>query len=271
MQGATALIGVGNIGSALVRGLIQSRKATGQQIVVFDIDRAKCQSLEKDFQITIASAIGDAIRPDTEILVLAVKPQIMRPVLDEVAARIQNRPLVVSVAAGISTNFILGRLHPKARVIRAMPTAAALIGKSITALCRAGGAGDDDLERAAEIFNAIGRTVMVEERLMNAVTALSASGLGYIFVIMEALTDAGVGMGLDRATSRELTIWTMLGAAALAAETNTPFGELKERITTPGGTTMAGLQVLERAGLRGMLIDAVEAATKRAEELQTHA
>jgi pyrroline-5-carboxylate reductase len=264
-----ALIGAGNMGTALVKGLVDSGEVSGPAITVFDIDQSKCLYLSRRFQTVAAAAPAQAVQPDVSMIVLAVKPQIVGPVLDQVAPRIKDRPLLVSIAAGVSTEFILSRLQPGARVIRAMPNAAATVGMSATALCKAGAADDADLGAAAKVFAAFGTTVVVEEKAMNAVTALSGSGPGYLFVILEGLADGGVRMGLDRATARSLAVQTMLGAAAMAAQQDTPFSELKDRITSPGGTTIAGLQALERAGIRGILMDAVEAATRRGDELQS--
>jgi pyrroline-5-carboxylate reductase len=263
-----AVIGAGNMGSALVRGWIRSGLIGPEALVAFDIDGEKTLALKRELGTSSAASALDAIVPETDVMVLAVKPQDMGEVLDEVSERIQDNPLVVSIAAGISTEFILSHLHPMARVIRAMPNAGAMVGQSATALCKAGGADAGDLQKALELFNVLGKAVAVEEKMMNAVTALSGSGPGYLFVIMEALTDGGVRMGLSRATARELTIQTVLGAAVIASQQTVAFSELKDRITSPGGTTIAGLQVIERAGVRGTLIDAVEAATRRGEELQ---
>jgi pyrroline-5-carboxylate reductase len=149
-----------------------------------------------------------------------------------------------------------------------MPNAAAMVSAGATAVCKAGTADDKDLAAAVDLFNAVGSAVMVDEKMMNVVTALSGSGPGYLFIIMEALTDGAVLMGLDRPTARVLAVQTVLGAATMAASGNITFSELKDRITSPGGTTIAGLQVLESGGLRGLIMGAIEAATFRAEELQ---
>lgn len=260
-------IGAGNMGAALVRGLVGSGKTDASAISVFDVDDAKVLSLEKELGIRRAERIQGVVGPDADVLVLAVKPQIMGTVLDAVAEGIRDDLVVLSIAAGISTSFILSHLKRPARVIRAMPNAAAMVGMSATALCKAGTADDSDMDKALEIFSAVGTAVAVDEKLINPVTALASSGLAYIFVIMEALTDAGVRMGMDRPTARNLTVQTLMGAAAMAASGDPAFSELKDRITSPGGTTIVGLQVLERAGLRGTLMDVVEAATRRAEEL----
>jgi pyrroline-5-carboxylate reductase len=263
------LIGAGNMGTALVRGLIASGRATGEELVVFDIDEKVTGRLEEEFDVTAASSAGDTVRTETETLVLAVKPQIMGSVLEEISDRVGDRPLVVTIAAGVPCAFYLSRLPEGVRLIRAMPNAAAMVGHAATALCKAGAANDEDLRSAVGLFSAFGTAVVVQEKMMNAATALSGSGPGYLFPILEGLVDGGVLMGLDRATARELAVQTMLGAAAMAAEEDASFSELKDRITSPGGTTIAGLRVMERAGLRGILMDTIKAATERADELQS--
>jgi len=263
-----AIIGTGNMGAALVRGLVQSGQCTGNRLVVFDADETKKRQLASEFGVEAASSAKDAVAADTDIVVLAVKPQLIGTVVDEIADFVRERPLVVSIAAGVSTEFILSKLPPAARVVRAMPNAAAMVGRSATVLCGAGAADDIDIQVALELFRAFGTARVVDEKMINVVTALASSGLAYLFVMMEALTDGGVLMGLDRPTARELVVQTFEGAAEMAAREQLSFGELKERITSPAGTTITGLQVMERAGLRGVLMDAIQAATHRGEELQ---
>lgn len=264
-----AVIGTGNMGAALVHGLVASQKTSAEQIRVFDVDTTRTESLKEHLGIDVASSPATAVESDTDVLILAVKPNLVGPVLESLATAIHERLIVISIAAGIPTDFILDRIGKPARVIRAMPNAAAMTGQSATALCKAGVADDNDLQTAVELFKAVGSAVVVDEKLMNAVTALASSGLAYFFVIMEALADAAVRVGMDRPTARQLTVQTTLGAAAMAYS-GAAFSDLKDRITSPGGTTIAALQVLERAGIRGIIMDAVEAATRRGEELAPH-
>ncbi|MBI4964508.1 MAG: pyrroline-5-carboxylate reductase [Desulfomonile tiedjei] len=261
-----SFIGAGNMGSALIRGLVRSKQAAANMISVFDADSVKSQSLEKELGIRAVASLEDTLAPDTSMLLLAVKPQTIGEVVRSVADKIHDKLVVISIAAGIPTSFILSCLNKPARVIRAMPNAAAMAGRSATALCKAGIADEADLEMALGLFRAVGAAVALEEKMMNVVTALSSSGLAYLFVIMEALTDAAVRMGMDRPTARQLSVETVMGAATMA-EGTVPFSELKDRITSPGGTTMAALHVIERGGLRGIIMDAVEAATRRGDEL----
>ncbi len=263
-----AVIGVGNMGSALIRGLVNSSITKAERINVFDVDRERADGLAKELGVQCASDLDDAVNDSVDVVVLAVKPQVMDAVLDQIASKITDEQLVISLAAGVPTRFILSRLRKPARVIRSMPNAAAMVGQSATALCRAGTADDEDLQVAMDIFSAVGVAVRVDEKMMNLVTGLSGSGPAYILAIMEGLTDAGVLLGLDRPTARKLTVQTVLGAATMAASENVHLGELKDRITSPGGTTIAGLHVLERSGLGGILMDAVAAATRRGDELE---
>jgi len=262
------VIGAGNIGSALARGLIESKKVMPEMLSVFDVDPDRGPALQQELNIQSVADISETIQPDTDIVILAVKPQTIEDVVLCIADKVHDTLVIISVAAGISTGFILSRLNFPARIIRAMPNAAAMVGASATALCKAGSADDSDLQNALDLFSAIGLAVPVEEKMMNVVTALSGSGPGYLFPIMEALTDGAVLMGLDRPTARALAAHTFIGTGVMALSGNEGFSDLKARITSPAGTTIAGLQVMERAGLRGILMDAVQAATRRAEELE---
>jgi len=255
------------MGSALVRGLVQSGSISPASIKVFDVDRAKILSIHKDYGVQPIDRIEDSVSDAETVLILAVKPQVIGTVLDTLGHALHNGVLVISIAAGTSTGFILTRLGKSIRVVRAMPNAAATLGRSVTALCKAGIASDEDLDLASSLFSAIGHVVRVEESLMNAVTALASSGLGYLFVIMEALADAGVLVGMDRKTAREFTVHMVHGAAVMASSSDAPFSALKDMITSPAGTTIAGLRVLEREGLRGILMDAVAEANRRAAEM----
>ncbi len=260
-------IGTGNMGSALIKGLLQSRSVSPNMVRVYDVDRAKALSIHQDFGVHAVETVDETLSDAETVLILAVKPQVVGSVLDSINNKLHEGVLLVSIAAGISTGFILTRLRKTIRLVRAMPNAAAVIGRSVTALCKGGAASDEDLDTASSIFAAIGHVVKVDESLMNPVTALASSGLGYLFLIMEALTDAGVLAGMDRKAAREFTVHMVLGAAGMASSSDTPFSVLKDMITSPAGTTIAGLRVLERKGLRGILMDAVAAANERAAQM----
>lgn len=265
--GNISIIGAGNMGTALVEGLIRGGDWQAESLVVYDTVPAKSESLKRDLKISVAETIEEAVTPDTSAVILAVKPKDIGGVLEKIAPRVHAKLLVISIAAGLTTVSILARLGEQARVIRAMPNSGATEGESATALCRGGAADDEDVQYAIKIFSAVGLVREVDEKLMNVVTALSGSGPGYLFVIMEALMDGAVLLGLDQATARALAIQTVKGAAAVAAGSDAGFSDLKYRVTSPGGTTIAGLNVIERQGLRGILMDAIVAANQRGEEL----
>ena len=202
-----------------------------------------------------------------DIVILAVKPQDMGTVLSELSPVIDNKKVVISIAAGITTGFIEGHLREGVRVIRAMPNTPALIGEGAAALACGKKGSEKDREMAGLIFSALGITVFVKEELMDAVTGLSGSGPAYGFVIIEALTDAGVRMGLSRDISLKLAAQTILGAAKLCLKGDKHPAELKDMVTSPGGTTIAGLKALEEGKIRATLMAAVEAAALRSKEL----
>jgi pyrroline-5-carboxylate reductase len=215
----------------------------------------------------IVATTDNRVPAAAEIVVLSVKPQILSRVLDEIAAAISPESLVISIAAGIPVAAIQSRLAGGTRVIRAMPNTPALVDAAATAIAGGEHARASDLEDAKRIFDAIGLTVILDESQMDAVTGLSGSGPAYVFLILEALSDAGVKVGLSRRTAQLLAAQTVLGSAKLLLETNEHPGRLKDMVTSPGGTAITGLHTLEHGGVRTTLMNAVEAATRRSREL----
>jgi len=201
------------------------------------------------------------------IVVLSVKPQILSRVLDEIGDSIRSESLVISIAAGVPVAAIQAKLRTGTRVVRAMPNTPALVDAGATAIAGGEHAKESDLEDAKKIFDAVGLTVVLDETLLDAVTGLSGSGPAYVFLILEALSDAGVKVGLSRRTSQLLAAQTLLGSAKLLLETNEHPGKLKDMVTSPGGTAITGLHTLEHGGVRTTLMNAVEAATRRSREL----
>jgi pyrroline-5-carboxylate reductase len=250
--------------------MIRSGKTHGESVILFDIDTDKTKQMADTFRCRVAQDETEVLTAGPNLVVLAVKPQILGRVLDRIAPHVTANHVMISIAAGISTEFILSRLPAEARVVRAMPNAAALIGESATALCLGGAATEADAEIAIDLFRAFGHAVRVDEKMMNVVTALAGSGPAYVFVVLEALVDGAVNMGLDRPTARRLAVQTMIGAARIAeAEPGVSLGTFKDRITSPGGTTIAGLQAIEQRAVRGALMEAIERATQRGAELQS--
>lgn len=261
-----AVIGGGKMGSVIVKGIVTNQLTSPDKVIVADKVPACREGLRKTYGVGVTEDNTNAIK-GVEVIILAVKPQDMGTLLRELSQAIDKKKLVISIAAGITAGFIENLLSEGVRVIRVMPNTPALIGEGATALARGKKATEKDLELASFIFGACGLTVTVKEELMDAVTGLSGSGPAYGFVIIEALADAGVLMGLSRDIALKLAAQTMLGAAKLCLQGDKHPAELKDMVTSPGGTTIAGLQALEEGGLRATLMAAVEAATRRSQEL----
>lgn len=256
-------LGAGNMANAIIRGLVR----TGTSRISGTVKRAeKKLELESAHGITVGFDNVAAAR-DAEVVVLAVKPQGFDKLLKEIAPSIDRTKLVISIAAGVPIAAIERRLGAGARIVRAMPNTPCLVGKGATALAPGEHATPEDLTLATALFDSVGITTVLDESLLDAVTGLSGSGPAYIFLIIEALSDAGVKVGLSRHIALKLAAQTVLGSAALLLETGQHPGQLKDQVTSPGGTAIAGLHTLEAGGLRTTLIDAVEAATTRARQL----
>jgi pyrroline-5-carboxylate reductase len=260
-------IGAGNMGEALVSGLVQSGSARPENIICTDVREERLEELRARYGVKTSADNLEAVRA-SEIVIYAVKPQLMAEVLKETADLLDMSKLVVSIAAGVPLRAIESLLQKELRLIRVMPNIAASVKESATALSAGRHARREDVELAMSIFNSVGKTVFLRENyLMDAITGLSGSGPAYIFIIVDALADAGVKMGLARKDAQYLAAQTVMGAAKMLMETGEHPGQLKDRVTSPGGTAIAGIHTLEKGGLRTTLINAVEAATLRSKEL----
>lgn len=263
-------LGTGNMAEALIKGLIAAGVVEPRQIYGSDPRRERCDELAARFGIHMTANNAEVVRA-AEIVVLSVKPQILPKVLDEIAPHLRPSALVISIAAGVPVSAIEPRLPEGTRVVRTMPNTPALVGAGATAIAAGQHAKDDDVEATRRIFDAVGMTVVLDESQLDAVTGLSGSGPAYVFLIIEALSDAGVKVGLSRYNAQALAAQTLLGSAKLLIETKEHPGRLKDMVTSPGGTAIAGLHTLEAGGLRTTLINAVEAATHRSRELGAQA
>ena len=259
-------LGAGNMGEALIKGLCAARVVDARAIHATDVRDERLRELAKQYGITVAASNTALVR-DTDVIVLAVKPQIMDPVLREVAPAVSREKLLISIAAGVSTARLFAALGKPARLIRVMPNTPALVLEGITAIARAEHLEPGDLDVASAIFKAVGRVVVLDETALDAVTGLSGSGPAYVALVVEALADGGVNVGLDRATALALATQTVIGAAMLLRETGMHPGALKDMVSSPGGTTIAGISALEEGGIRTTFIRAVERATLRSREL----
>lgn len=265
MTRTIGFIGAGNMAEAMIRGLLRGNDFAPAQISASGPREERVRELREKYGIEATTDNGVPAR--AEIVVLSVKPQIMARVLAEVGETISSDALVISIAAGVPVKTIQARVPSGTRVIRAMPNTPALVDAAATAIAGGEHARESDLADAKRIFDAIGLTVILEESQMDAVTGLSGSGPAYVFLILEALSDAGVKVGLSRRTSQLLAAQTVLGSAKLLLETNEHPGRLKDMVTSPGGTAITGLHTLENGGVRTTLMNAVEAATRRSREL----
>ena len=263
---SVGFVGAGNMGEALIKGLLAANLVPAEAIHATDVRLERLKELNRQYGIQISSDNAELIR-DADIVILAVKPQVMDAVLTEIAPAVTRRKLLISIAAGVSTAKMRAVLRKDARLIRVMPNTPALVLEGVTAVAKAEGLEADDLETAGEIFSAVGRVVVLGEELMDAVTGLSGSGPAYIAVVIESLADGGVRMGLDRITAMTLATQTVLGAAALLRETGLHPGAVKDMVCSPGGTSIAGIAALEEGGIRTTFIKAVERATQRSREL----
>ncbi|MBI4530885.1 MAG: pyrroline-5-carboxylate reductase [Candidatus Latescibacteria bacterium] len=261
-----AVIGTGNMGSALIEGLLASGAAQAFNIVAFDVDEERLTTLAAKCGIRIGHDNASTVH-EADIVLLAVKPQMMNTVLDEIVPVMTLDKIVISIAAGVKIAAIEERLRRPIPVLRVMPNILATVRSAVSALCPGRHASREHLTLAREVMEAVGTTVDVEEKQMDAVTGLSGSGPAYVFVMIDALADGGVKMGLTKDVALKLATQTVLGAAKMVVETGKHPMVLKDAVTSPGGTTIAGLHVMEREGVRNALISAVEAATKRSEEL----
>lgn len=260
------LIGGGNMGRSLLRGILKAKLTPAGNVTVIDTHEARLRELESEFGVPVSADPLPAVS-EAEIVILAIKPYTLNAVLDRIRDSMTPRQLVLSILAGVEAAYIRDRLGKDNPVIRCMPNIAATVDSAASAISSCPPAGDEHLDLAEAIFGAVGEVVRVEERLMDAVTGLSGSGPAYIYMVIEALCDGGVKMGLPRDVALKLAIQTVLGAARLVKETGEHPATLKDRVTTPGGTTIAAVHELEERGLRAMLISAVVTATEQSARL----
>jgi pyrroline-5-carboxylate reductase len=260
------MIGAGNMAGALVRGLLVSGRVTKEQLRASDVLEEKRRALAEAHGIVV-SEDNAAVARFADIVVLAVKPQ----VIEQAAATLGNvlapETLVVSIAAGVSLGALEALLPRSRRIVRAMPNTPALVLAGATGVAASAGADARDLEAAISLFESVGRVVRVAEPLLDAVTGLSGSGPAYVMLVIEALTEGGVKAGLDRTTALSLATEVVYGSAKLLVETGDDPAHLRQMVTSPNGTTVAGLRALESGGLVAALVAAVENATKRSREL----
>lgn len=256
-------VGAGNMGSALIEGLVDKNWPTAK-IYVHDRKQKKQESAADSYEVQTASSLEELSRK-VELVILCVKPQDLEGVLAEIEGKVKK---VISIAAGVSLQRLRQGLGTATQIIRIMPNTPAQVGAGISFIAPGQAVNEDFLDVTKEIFSAVGRVEVVDESKMNPATALSGSGPAYVFYFLEALQEAGVYLGLDRGTAENAACQTLLGAGKLAEESEASFSELREAVSSPGGTTVEALKHLEENGVKGKLIEAIHQAKEKAEELE---
>ena len=263
MKSKIVFIGAGNMAEAIVSGMIAAKSCPPEKIVMTDILPERLAALEKKYGV--ATSTDNSVAGDAEIILLAVKPQMMTDVLRGLS--VKKETLILSIAAGITTEKIEILLGGDRRVVRIMPNTPALIGQGASAIAGGKNAGEADLITAEQIFNCVGISVRVQENEIDAVTALSGSGPAYVFYLIESMLAAGETMGLENETAKALALQTVEGAAQLMKQSGEDAGALRAKVTSKGGTTDAAINSMETAGVKNAIINALLAAEKRSKEL----
>jgi pyrroline-5-carboxylate reductase len=261
-----AVLGTGKLGSILLRAYLKQGLFAPNRVKATVRHEEKAAALAKELGINVSTNNRRAVK-DADVILLAVKPQVVGDVLKEIKPALSKNTLVISVAASVPTSYIEQRAKDRVPVVRAMPNTCSIVGCGMTGICRGAHASSEHLEIAKAMFGAVGRTVVVDEKNMDAVTGLSASGPAFAYIILESLAEAGVKVGLPRDISTLLAAQTMKGAASVVLETGDHPALLKDSVTTPAGCTIDGILELEEGKLRVTLIKAVVKATQRAGEL----
>ena len=257
-------IGSGNMGEAIIAGL--SNSINPNNIFVFDIDEKKLIDIKKKYVINICESNND-LSKKSDFIFLSVKPDKIFEVLDEIKSSLNDKKLLVSIAAGINLDSIENTIGSKYKIIRAMPNTPALIGEGMTVISPNKKADDESLNSIEFIFSHIGKVLVLKEELMDTVTGLSGSGPAYVFTFIQAMIDGGVKMGLPRDKARTLTLQTIIGAAKLVEKSGEDPISLRGKVTSPGGTTIEAVHVLEKSGFSGKIMDAIESATNKSRNL----
>ena len=259
-------IGAGNMAEAIIRGLLESKTVEPGHITASDVMPERLEFMAATYGVGTTGDNG-ALVAEADILLLAIKPQVAAQVLAHIASHTDDTKLIISIVAGLTTATMAAALGTGPRIVRTVPNTPVFVGEGMVALAVDGPAREDDYAAAAAIFEPVARIVKVEEKHMDAAIGVSGSGPAYGFLMIEALADGGVKMGLPRPIALELAAQTLLGAAKMCLESGRHPGQLKDMVTSPGGTTIAALHKMEAAGVRAALMDAVETATRKSEEL----
>ncbi|MGQ9611006.1 MAG: pyrroline-5-carboxylate reductase [bacterium] len=261
-------IGIGNMGEALLRGVIDSSLFSPDSILASDINKEKLNFLSKELGINAIENNCELVRK-SDIILFALKPDIINKVLSEVSSELRKPKWCISIAAGISISMIEEKLPEGLAIVRVMPNTPAMVREGMSAISLGRYANEEHLDKAKQIFQAVGKVIVVQEKYMDIVTALSGSGPAFIFLIIESLIDAGVQLGLSRSDASIMAVQTVLGSSKMLIDTQEHPAILKNKVTSPGGTTAVGLYELEKGGVRASIINAVSAAANRSKQISS--
>ncbi|HZJ57777.1 MAG TPA: pyrroline-5-carboxylate reductase [Clostridia bacterium] len=250
------VIGAGNMASSIVKGVVKNKLFDPKQIFVFDILSHQLTKLADETSVSAAKDNIDLLEK-CSVVIIAVKPEALDALLDEISDVITPNHVLISIAAGISTEYIKDGIGNKCRVVRVMPNTPAMVGEGMSAICNNHGLDHEELEAISTIFSSLGRIEFVDETLINGVTAISGSSPAYVYMFIEALADGGVMMGLPRDQSYRMAAQAVLGAAKMVLDSNMHPGSLKDMVSSPGGTTIEAIYTLEKNGFRGSIMEAV--------------
>ncbi len=265
-QFAVGVIGVGNMGAALVRGIIDRETETANAVIICDLDKVLVDRLCEDLGV-VDGENAAKVAASAELVVLAAKPQNLPILLDDISPSINADQTIMSIAAGVTTESIEKRLGRKTSVIRVMPNLPALVGEAVSVFCGGSHTSDSDFERVEAVLGAVGVSFEVPEELMDPVTALSGTGPAYVFHTMEAMISSGVEMGIPPEMAQRLVLQTVFGAAQLAMDSDLNPTTLREAVTSRGGTTDAAISYLEEHHYTRLVIEAILAAMDRSKDL----
>jgi len=261
------IIGSGKMGAALISGILKSNKYSSQNILSYDKILERRKYIKSTYGIRVLESVSEVVK-ESSIIAIAVKPQDIIDVLKQVGENDLNGKIILSLAAGISTSYIVRYLPKNTEVVRAMPNLACSIGEGMICITGSRGTSTLSIGKIKKLFELTGKVILIDEKYMDAVTGLSGSGPAFVYVFIEALADAGVRLGLQRETSFTLAAQTTLGAGKLVVSTGEHPAKLKDLVVTPGGTTIEGLIEIEKGGLRAIVIEAVSKASEKAYQLQ---
>jgi pyrroline-5-carboxylate reductase len=268
MESKVVFIGAGNMAEAIVSGMVADGFCAPEKIIMTDIRPERLTDLEREYGVSTST--DNSVVKNAEIVVLAVKPQVMMDVLKGIMPVIRKETLIISIAAGIPAAKIEAALGGKRRVVRVMPNTPALVGQGASAIAAGANADEADIEVTETILGCVGLTVRVKEKKLDAVTALSGSGPAYVFYLLEGMLAAADKMGLDKETARRLALKTVEGAARLMEDTGEEADVLRAKVTSKGGTTEAAIRSMDGAGVKDAVIQALLAAQKRSIELSNN-